>query len=376
MKARLYSALTDGLARALRTPQYLILFVSDACWMKCAHCWFNEEWKERELSGRRLSFDEYEKVARSIDRLWFLSVTGGEAFQRADLVELITMFRKTTRLSRYQIPTSGFRTERIVGASERLLRENPDTPFRVDVSLDGVGALHDRIRGVDGCYARAVETIAALRRLKARHARFDVGVLTTISRANQDHVAAIGAEVAALNPDGEWLVNVTRGAPRDPCAGGVDRAAYRAAGEFIERRVAAGEYRGHGGHLGAGWLSAKNAARRRVILDILDGRRAGGGCAAGSLGGVIYTDGSTRACELLDEPLGNLRDFDCDLAALWRSPRAREARRAIQETRCQCTQECFLSVSMLIQPDTWPAMVRERLRLPLWRHSTSRYQRE
>lgn len=366
MKEKLYAAVTNGLARALGTPQYLILFVTDVCWMKCSHCWFNEEWKERELKAPAVKFEEYEKLAKSIDRLWFLSVTGGEAFHREDIVELITMFRKTTKLGRYQIPTSGYRTERILDSTEKLLIANPDTPFRVDVSLDGIGEVHDRIRNLEGCYAHARETIAALRKLKQRYRHFDVGVMTTVSRGNQHQVEEISADVQEMNPDGEWLVNITRGAPRDPQAVDVDPEAYRTAQALIDRRVAAKEYRGHSGHWTAGWLSAKNAVRRQVILDIIAGQREGGGCAAGSIGGVIYSDGRVGPCEMLDESLGNLRDFDFDLDALWQSERAREVRRIIQETHCQCTQECFLSVSMLIQPSTWPAMVKERLRLPLW----------
>lgn len=114
VRAALYGNVTEALARTLRTPQYLILFVSDRCWMRCAHCWFNEAWKERELTQPPLAFAEYEKLAHSIKQLHFLSLTGGEAFQRDDIVELATMFRKTCRLGRYQIPTSGYRTARIV----------------------------------------------------------------------------------------------------------------------------------------------------------------------------------------------------------------------------------------------------------------------
>src|SRR4029450_9454848 len=124
-RAVLYSGLTEALARTLRTPQYLILFVSDRCWMRCAHCWFNESWKERELTRPPLAFEEYEKLARSIKQLYFLSLTGGEAFHRDDIVELATMFRKTCRLGRYQIPTSGYKTTRIVEAAERLLPATP-----------------------------------------------------------------------------------------------------------------------------------------------------------------------------------------------------------------------------------------------------------
>src|SRR5262249_19724614 len=58
VKAAAYKLLTRGIARTLRTPQYLILFLSDSCWMKCAHCWFSEAWKDQHLSERQLSFDE------------------------------------------------------------------------------------------------------------------------------------------------------------------------------------------------------------------------------------------------------------------------------------------------------------------------------
>jgi MoaA/NifB/PqqE/SkfB family radical SAM enzyme len=93
------------------------------------------------------------------------------------------------------------------------------------------------------------------------------------------------------------------------------------------------------------------------------GEREGGACAAGSLGAVMYSDGQVRPCELLDDSFGNIRDFDYDLAEMWSSPRGDEIRRKIQTTRCVCTQECFLSISLLIQPQHWPDIVRERIRL-------------
>ncbi len=363
MKSAIYTAVNEGLARALRTPPYLILFVSDTCWMHCAHCWFNEEWKKEHLERRALGFDDYERMARSLGRVAFLSLTGGEAFQRPDIVELATMFRRTARVSRYQIPTSGYLTDRIVERTEAMLQKNPDTPFRVDVSLDGVGEIHNLQRRVRDGYSRACATITALRGLKARYAHFDVGVITTISNVNQHQVDEIGAEVERLNPDGEWMINITRGEPRDPQAIDVHPNMYRRADALIRERTEAGRMPGHGGHQTAKWLTAKNVARRQLILDIVEGRREGGGCSAGALAGVVYSDGEVHACEMLDDPLGNVQDFDGDLAALWRSPRAKALRAKIQRTKCQCTQECFLSTSMLIQPDTWPKMVRARLEL-------------
>lgn len=355
--------LNEGIARALRTPIYLILFVSDRCWMKCNHCWFNEEWKGRELTHAPLVFDEYERIARSIRQLPFLSITGGEAFSRSDIVELTTMFRKTAGVKRHQIPTSGFLTDLIVRRAEAILRANPETPFRVDVSLDGVGEVHDRQRNISGGFARAVETIQALNGLRRRHAHFDVGIISTITDNNQHHIDALGALVEDIHPDGEWMINIARGDGRDQNAVHVDPASYARAHELIADRVSRGTYRGHNGHWTAKWLSAKNAARRDIIFDIINGGRFRGGCTAGTLGGVVQSDGTVKVCEMIDEPMGNLRDHDYDLAAVWNGQIARKLRGQIQDTRCQCTQECFLSTSMLTSPDALWRIAQKRWEL-------------
>jgi MoaA/NifB/PqqE/SkfB family radical SAM enzyme len=354
---------TKALARTLRTPPYLILFVSDVCWMYCKHCWFSEEWKQEHLNGNALTFDELSRLADSMPRVLFLSFTGGEAFLRKDIVEVTHMFARKTKLSRYQIPTSGYDTGRILSAAERMLAGNHGIPFRVDVSLDGVGETHDLVRNRRGSYENAVRTLGELNRLRKHHSNFDVGVITTISRYNQHEVEKIGEEIARIHPDGEWMVNITRGKPREPAASEVDPARYCTAHEMIERRVAEGTFKGHSGHSTAKWLTAKNAARRKVIMSMLKGNHSGGGCAAGSLAGVIYSDGRVFPCEMLEEPIGNVRDFDFDFPKLWNSARADEVRALIQDTKCLCTQECFLSVSLLIQPRYWPDIVRERMRL-------------
>jgi radical SAM protein with 4Fe4S-binding SPASM domain len=359
----MYKAVTHSLARVLGTPPYLILFVNDVCWMKCHHCWFNEEWKKEHISPNTLSFDELHRMVQSTKRIHFLSVTGGEAFMRPDIVELMTMFARSTKLSRFQIPTSGFDTDGIVRSTEGILQRNRGLPFRVDVSLDGTRDTHDRIRNLEGAFERATATVRELNGLRSRYPWFDVGVITTLSRDNQDEVEDIAALVEDVNREGEWMVNATRGEPRDHNAGDIDIERYARAHEMIEQRRERGTWKGHGGHVGAQWLTAKNATRRKVIMSMLAGSHRGGGCAAGSLAGVILSDGTVYPCEMLDTSLGNVRDVDYDLRRLWLSRRADEVRAWIQDTRCSCTHECFLSMSLLIQPRHWGDMARERLKL-------------
>lgn len=360
IKTRARTALTEALARRYSAPPYLILFVSSQCWMHCSHCWFSEDWKEAHHKRPLLTFDQFSRLAESC-RLHFVSFTGGEAFRRDDIVELITMMRRKSRITRYQIPTSGYMPEMIELKARQLLERNPSTPFRVDVSLDGTAATHDQIRRVKGGWELAVETIKRLNALKPKYAHFDVGVITTVSHRNQHQMDEVASTVRSFHP-GEWMINIARGTVRDPKAIEVDVANYRRAADLADSAVRTGLSEGHGGGILGPLLSAKNAVRRRIIADTVEGRREGGGCAAGSLGGVIYADGAVHACELLDDELGNLHDFDYDLQAIWHGDAATRLRRRIQESRCQCTQECFLSVSMLIQPAAIASMAGELIK--------------
>jgi exopolysaccharide biosynthesis WecB/TagA/CpsF family protein len=357
------TAATELLARHYGVPPYLIIFVSDQCWMRCSHCWFSEDWKETHHTRPLMSFDQYDRLGASYERLpssaqlHFVSFTGGEAFRREDIVELVTMMRRKARIKRYAIPTSGYMSDMIVEKATQLLLRNPDTPFRLDVSLDGTAEIHDRIRRINGGWEKAVETIKRLNRLKDKYAHFDVGVITTVSRKNQEHVEEISRTIQSFH-GGEWMINIARGQTRDPHAIDVDLTNYRRAGELADKSIGSISS-GHRGNFMGPLLTAKNTVRRRIIVDTIEGRRSGGGCAAGSLGGVIYADGEVHACELLDDKLGNLHDFDYDLNAIWQGEAARKLRRHIQESRCQCTQECFLSVSMLIQPTALAGMAGE-----------------
>lgn len=358
------------LSNYYKTPQYLIVFASRNCWCRCAHCWYNETWKENNLLKNDLTFAELERIAASIGSLHFLSLTGGEAFDRNDIVAIAQMFASKVKLKRYQIPTSGFNTDLVVSKTKQMLAINRNIPFRVDVSLDGTEATHDHIRDAKGCYAHAINTIKELNRIKNGCPNFDVGVITTISADNQHEIAEISKIVETINPAGEWMVNIIRGNPRDPTVKNVALENYRLAHTLIEERIHRKNYSGHSGHLFASWLSAKNATRRKVIYTILQGKYKGGNCAAGILGGVIYNDGSVYPCEMLGESFGNIKDFEYDLKKIWNSSKARALRALIQSRKCMstlmCTQECFLSINLATQPKYWPDIIKERIRLLLY----------
>lgn len=364
MRKLYYKSLTNVLSKYLKTPQFLVLYLTNECWMKCRHCFYNEEFKEsNKISKNELSFDELKKLSESIKKILYISFAGGEPFIRDDIEEIIKLFTKNNKTYRYQLPTSGYKTGMIVEKTERILKENPFIPFRVHVSLDGTKDIHNRIRGQKNSFENALETIRQLNKLKQRFKNFDTGLITTICSYNQDNIEELSEIVQDVHPGGEWCINIIRGESRNPKALGVDINNYIKANDIINRSIKKGTYHGYSGHLTSGWLSAKNAARRKIICKILNNEYKGGGCSAGSLEGVIYPDGSVFACEMLDSKIGNLKDFNYSLPVLWNSAEARKIRNRIQETNCICTHECTLSTNFLIQPRMWPSLISERVKL-------------
>ena len=112
--------------------------------------------------------------------------------------------------------------------------------------------------------------------------------------------------------------------------------------------------------------------RQDLITRIVKGEGYQVPCYAANLAGVIYATGDVYPCEILDEPLGNLRENGYDFRAIWLSERTEKVRRMIRETGCHCTFECFMTNNILFNPRVLPRMAFEWLRLKIKRALASR----
>jgi len=93
-----------------------------------------------------------------------VGINGGEPTLRHDLDELVqVMVRRLPRLRSLALITNSIRPARVIEAIESVgscCREH-GLSLDVMVSLDGVGATHDRVRGVAGNFAGAEEVLAS-----------------------------------------------------------------------------------------------------------------------------------------------------------------------------------------------------------------------
>lgn len=342
-------------------PLYFVFFVTENCNAHCSHCLLGQrtEWVKDELT-----IDEIEKVSASMGDMLFFTPTGGEPFIRKDLAEIVHIFKVNNHAANVGIPTNGSLTGRIVETTETMLRQNPNIDLHIDVSIDGIGEDHDRIRNTPGLFDKAVRTYKELRRLEKHYPNFSVCVQITVSALNQDRLLPLYDYLGHELGVNTVFTLLTRGEPADPMTKDFDITRYEELHRALERdnkaRILSGYYKMPFSDV----LNAKRIVRPRIIAKTVRENRYQIPCYAGTLGGAMFSRGQVLPCEVRpDRMIANVRDYDYDFGKVWFSKRADEMRRDIRDTRCFCTYECFLTVNILFNPLVLPQVFKEYLAL-------------
>lgn len=144
---------------ALEKPLVLQFPVNDICNLQCQMC---NIWQRKKTDNIRPSDLRSGLQNRLFSDVIAVGINGGEPTLRKDLAELTTVLYDELPSLRYiSLITNGYRCEEVtariaeVGDIVRRRRGHLD----VMVSLDGVGEVHDRVRGRSGSFARAVKVL-------------------------------------------------------------------------------------------------------------------------------------------------------------------------------------------------------------------------
>lgn len=160
--ARLYGAamkahalLPYTFARGFAFPPLRIsVMTTYRCNLRCRMC-FQREWHRRHGSEGELDFDEMIAVIDQTPRWTLLTWTGGEPLVRPDMLEIL---RYAARRNPCNLLTNATLLD------DEAIATLVDSRVRlVGVSVDGIDAGHDAIRGRAGCFR---QTVTAIRRLQ------------------------------------------------------------------------------------------------------------------------------------------------------------------------------------------------------------------
>lgn len=296
-----------------------------------------------------MTLAEIDHVTRTFGpALMNVNLTGGEPFLRGDLLDIVRCYYRNAGVRSVYITSNGWFTDRTVDLARAVATEHPDRALIVSLSIDAFPSDHDDIRRLRGLFDRAMATYHALAELGAP---VTANVAITVSQENHSVVPALYRSLV----EEHGVRAVTAIIVRDEGVNRVpeeQRHAILAAHRWLTRRIVedqrSGVLDGYDPTTVQGRLmNRKNEMLWEIVDDTYEDPRFVSPCRAGALFGVIDADATVHPCEVLDRPIGNLRDHDLDFSALWRAPTAAATRRWIVDSECNCSYECAWGFNIL-----------------------------
>lgn len=345
-----------------RRPIQLTFFVTRRCNARCPYCFYLQDTGAAQAQAAELSLQEIGEVSRSLGSLLWLAFSGGEIFLRKDLVDISRLFHRQNRPAIMLYPTNGLLPQTIHDAMAQILQQCGESIVVVKLSLDGVGAAHDALRGTSGGFDKLMQTYRLLAGLLADHSNFELGINTVFCAGNQDRMDEIIEFVQGLEHVRSHTISLARGELADAGHKAVDYAKYqRAVGRLAAnlRTRKAPTYAFRGARLKA----AQDILQRRLIHRTLLEKQRLIPCYAGRLNLVLSETGEVYPCESRLESFGNVRAHAYDLGSMARTAAARTALGSIGRGECHCTHECYFITNILFNPRCYPALAAEWLRL-------------
>jgi MoaA/NifB/PqqE/SkfB family radical SAM enzyme len=285
-------------------------------------------WKYPTTPDEEIAPDDLE----SLPHMTFTNITGGEPFLREDLDDIVSIIERKS--DRIVISTNGYFTDRVIALAER----HPKIGIRI--SLEGLPSANDELRGLEGGFDHGLRTLLQLRSLGLK----DIGFGITASDRNARDIVelyqladAMGVEFAtAVVHNGFYFHKFDNRVESPEIL--IDEITRLVTLLLRSRRP-------------------KNWFRAYFNYGLINRIRGDGRLLPCGMGrDVFFVDplGDVRACNVLDEVMGNLKD--APFQEIWSSDRAAEVRRMAS----QCGADCWMTGSAV------PAMRREPAKPAMW----------
>lgn len=325
----------------LATPENIVLFLTLKCNAKCSHCFIanlNSNFYEMNL-------DDISKIIDSLNQPAYLLLTGGEIFLRNDLDLILDKLMLSTKVRGIKLCTNGSLTQKIEDVCKKVLGKY-DKPLNVQVSLDGLKEVHDRIRKIPDGFDKAVQTCKRIKLLRQKYPQLSLITAITIMQDNINNVAELvdflerekipsklsiirGNSFSTFGVPSEIIDSTYE--PRQeilPEIGEIEKLLH-----FISKK--------HPHYFNVG-----QKRKLGIMLDTLKLKKRQFICYAGYKDAVIYSNGDVALCEQV-KPFGTLANWDWNFEAAWNSREAWQQR--WQLTQCACIHGCNIATSIATQ---------------------------
>jgi MoaA/NifB/PqqE/SkfB family radical SAM enzyme len=335
----------------------VFLFITSSCNSKCKTCFYHDFLN----SHQDMTFEQIKKMSETAPQFNKLWLSGGEPFMRDELVEIIKLFYDNNKIKEISLPTNGLLTERIVEKTGQLLEQCPGMRILLNFSLDGIGATHDRIRGVPGNFKKTIRTMELIKEKYSGNRDLIVNVATVITPEGYNEAFDLGVYLLKKDLIATQFFEIVRGDPKDPHTKDLTPEEVKALRKKVYPLIAEQANRLFKHFKGTKREIAKKyfLGYVRFINNIQDANLQGPhhwgmNCTAGETTFVLDHNGDFRSCEMRP-PIGNMKDYDYDLSKALYSEAMKKEIDEIgggKKANCWCTHGCWITSSTKYSPST------------------------
>jgi len=298
-----------------------ILVATYRCNARCHMC---NTWKFPTTAEQEMDPKYYERLPN----LKFLNITGGEPFLREELEEIIRIVKP--KCKRICVSTNGYFTERVVALAKKFNGE-----IGIRISLEGLPKANDELRGIPDGFDHGLRTLLQLKHMGMK----DIGFGITVSDRNAKDLLELyelakGLKLefaTAVVHNGYYFHKFDNVIEKKEEVSEAFRQLIR---ELFKTKRVKNWFRAYFNH---GIINYVNGGKRLLP------------CNMGEDMFLVEPWGDIKACNVLDETMGNIKE--ADFWTIWNSERAEEVRKKARN----CGYECWMigSVSPAMKRDMW-----------------------
>ena len=328
-------------------PISLVHFVTNRCNARCSFCFI--DFDNPNTFKNELTVDEVRKISLTLgNSLQNINLTGGEPFARKELEEISEIYIKNAKVQSLFITTNGSLPDRIENYLNKLTKKFPEVKFVFSFSIDNIEEKHDKIRKIKGLFENCIQSYNLLNKF-GNNVFGNISI--TVSLENYFEIMNIYNQLVNKYKVKAITSVIVRdeGIYKTPIA---DKEKILEAYKNLTKKIKEDKenkiLEGYNEKTLQGRLqNTKNSIMYENIISTYLKPKFISYCTAGSTFGVINADGTVYPCEILDKPLGSLRDYDYNFMKLWEDKTAIQTKKWIKDTKCNCTYECAWSFNIL-----------------------------
>ncbi|MBI2671716.1 glycosyltransferase [Candidatus Woesearchaeota archaeon] len=338
-------------------PSYLILYVTSKCNSKCNYCFY---WDELNQKKNELTLEEIEKITHNFKDLVYLNLTGGEPFLRPDIENIVYLFYKNSNIKFLNIPTNSLLPEVIRDKVKSILKLCPNLHVNIALSVDAVGDLHDKVRGIEGNFLKCLKTLEYLKEIRKENNNLRIIVHSVISSFNK-HCIKENHDYFKDKGINQYRAGLVRLPPKSRLqeASNISIEEYEDIVAYINQSKITSY------DLYSKLFYTLNQLNREVNIRTIKENKMILPCVAGRKLLVISEEGNVAPCEILTKTFGNLRDFNYNLKAMLKNDNGKGIVDFIEKTKCHCFWGCATQNNVLYSrnPKVYLRVAKEVMKL-------------